>query len=232
MPVESVFNGEIKSFQENKTKKSKIQAIGKKANQGQLKDVPLKKSKDEDWSKQFKDVRKNHEENFKMFHTKSKRNKVAIVILSILLVITLFAIGIYSFIASLEINCYMMVHGAEAVCIVDGEEISKFRAPSNLQGNRVMELNIELRIDEPGRYKIKFIPECYQNGRLIDNTLIYNYNANLFYDGGDGYCYSKNEIQGRQTVSLCGGLILDYYYENTLNVNNFKLEFHVYLEKV
>ena len=66
----------------------------------------------------------------------------------------------------------------------------------------------------------------------MKNTLVYEQNVQLFYEGGDGYYYSSAPIKGNQTIYLCGGIILDYEYEDSLNVYNFKLDFHVYFEKV
>ena len=59
----------------------------------------------------------------------------------------------------------------------------------------------------------------------MENTLIYEPNFELFYEGGDGYYYSKNPIEGNQTIYICGGVILDSEYESSLNVDNFRMEY-------
>ena len=232
MPMDSYFNGPLDALQENKNKKPKINAIGKKANNNLNQELEKnkKKSKDNVWSDEFKSVKKNHEENVRTYLTKTKRNRMVIVALIIMILISISVLGIYSYITSLEINCHMIVHGVNATYIVNGEEIDRFRAPSNLQGNRILELNIQIRIEDPGYYNIRFVPKCYQKNKLMQNSLIYLANSNLFVEGDNGYFYSERPIKGNQTISLCGGIILDYNYENTLNVNNFRLEFHTYFE--
>ncbi len=184
-------------------------------------------------SDEISDLEKLNEQNIKSYRFKSKRNKVIISLLSVLLVLSIATIATFLIVSRLKTNCHMYIHGdVSAVFIVDGQEMDEFRTPSNLQGNRIFNLNIDIRIETSAEYRIKFTPKVYQKGVLISNTLIYKHNRELFYDGGDGYYYSINTIQGNQTISLCEGVILDYYYENTLNVDNFKLDFHVYFEKV
>ena len=125
----------------------------------------------------------------------------------------------------------MYAHGASVTFIVDGEEMDKFRAPANLQGNRVLLLDINIRIEEAGEYDIYFEPKAFQKGVEMNNVLIYEHNTDLFRDGGDGCYYSRVKISGNQTIFLCGGIMLDNAYENSLNVDNFKLDFHVYLNR-
>jgi len=184
-------------------------------------------------STELDDLEKLNEESFKTFRYKSKRNKVIIALLSVLLVISIATIVTLFVVSKLKTNCNFYIHGdVDAQFIINGKEMKEFRAPSNLQGNRVFNFDVELRIHSGGSYKIKIIAKCYQKGVLMSNTLIYKHNLDLFYDGGDGYCYSKDAINGNQTIFICEGVILDYVYEDTLNVDNFKLDFHVYLEKV
>lgn len=178
------------------------------------------------------DLEKLNEENIKSYRFKSKRNKVLIVILSVLLALSIAIIVTYAVITRLKTNCNMYIHGeVDAVFIINGEEIDEFRTPANLQGNSILELNIEVKILTNAAYKISFKPECYQKGVLMQNTLIYEHNTSLFYEGADGYYYSKHPIQGGQTIRLCGGVILDRDYEETLNVDVFKMDFRVYFEK-
>lgn len=179
------------------------------------------------------DLEKLNEENIKSYRFKSKRNKVIIAILSVLLAITIISIVAYMAISKLKTNCNFYIHGdVSAEFIIDGEKMDEFRSPSNLQGNRILKINIEVNIKSSGYYKVKFIPKCYQKNVLMKNTLIYEQNVNLFYEGGDGYYYSINPIAGDQKILLCQGIILDHDYENSLNVDNFRLDFDVYFEKV
>lgn len=222
-----------------KTIKPKINAIGKKAQS----DVKSKSSKSSNLNKNKEkesksiselsdDLEKLNEENVKAYQSRSKRSKVAIVLLVISLMIAITILSVYLAITKLQINCSMHVHGADAVFIVDGNELSEFRAPSDLRGNTTLKLDIKLKIEESGHFDIKFKPNCYQKDVLMKNTLIYEANLHMFREAEDGYYYSKQPISGNQTIRLCGGIILDYEYRNTLNVDNFKMEFHVYLEEV
>ena len=211
----------------SKTTKTTTKSGTKSASESEQKvKTKLAKSNEE-----INDLEKLNEENIKSYRYKSKRSKVVIVLLAVFLAIAIAIIGVYIGIIKLDANCYLNASGAEAVFIVDGEEMSKFRTPSNLQGNRTLKVDIKLKIEEGGEFKIKFILNGYQNKSPIENTLAYLH-GDLFYDGGDGYYYSKGTISGNQTIQLCEGIILDYYYENTLNANNFKLDFDVYLEKI
>ena len=182
---------------------------------------------------EISDLEKLNEQNIKSYRFKSKRNKVIISLLSVLLVISIVTIVTFLIVSRLKTNCHMFIHGdVSAEFIVDGQEMDEFRTPSNLQGNSILNLDIDIRINTNAEYRIKFTPKVYQKGVLLSNTLIYKHNSELFYDGGDGFYYSINPIQGNQTISLCEGVILDYDYRQTLNVDNFKLDFHVYFEKV
>jgi len=257
MPLDSSFTPTVEVVKDKKpaVQKPKINAIGKNTankakagskttkttsksstNSSSSKDVESKdkklRTKLTKSDVELTDLEKLNDENIKQFRFKSKRNKVVIVLLSIMLAISITAISVYFAITKLETNCNMIAHGAAATFIVDNQEMDKFRAPANLQGNRVLILDIDIRIEEAGEFAIYFTPKAYQKGVEMDNVLIYEHNTDLFYDGGDGCYYSKNKIEGNQTISLCNGIILDNAYENTLNVDNFRLDFHVYFERV
>ncbi len=243
IPLEASYSTPIKSSTTKTTStKPKINAIGKKATTKldnkssktttSKSSQAKKQTKDAKKDKRIEDLEKLNEENFKSFSTKTKRNKVVIVLLSIAIAIAIAVITAYVIIIKLDTNCAVHVHGANAVCLVGGEDLAEFRSPANLQGNSIFNIDLKLKINESGQFKIRFKPECFQNGALIENTLIYEANLELFFEDVDGYYTSKNPISGNQTIQLCGGIILDYNYENTLNVGNFKLDFHVYLEKI
>lgn len=179
------------------------------------------------------DLEKLNEENLKTFRFKNKREKVIIAVLSVLLIVAIVTIVSISLITRLKENCNFRIYGdVNAEFVINGEEMDEFRSPSNLQGNRIFEFDVDVKIKSGGYYYIKFIPLCYQKGVLMKNTLVYEQNINLFYEGGDGYYYSLSPIEGGQTIRLCSGVILDYDYEETLNVDNFKMDFCVYFEKV
>ena len=66
----------------------------------------------------------------------------------------------------------------------------------------------------------------------MKNVLIYEPNHDLFVEMLDGSYVTREPINGNQTITLCGGIILDYDYKDTLNVDNFRLFFHTYFEEV
>lgn len=227
MPMEKELSSSVKTFQDSK-KKSKINVIGNKPTK---RTNPKPEIDELEEIGQYGDAKRQNEEAIRNYHTKVKRNRVAIIILSVMLVLTVALLAIYIGAMSLETNCKMIIHNANATYIIDGKETNRFRAPSNLQGNRILKMEIQLRIDDPGQYKIKFQPRCYIKNQLLDNTLVYIFNTELFRDGGDGYFYTKDDvyINGHEVVTLCEGIILDYQYESSLNVDNFRMEFHTYV---
>lgn len=176
------------------------------------------------------DLEKLNEENIKTFSYNSKRSKVVIAILATLLVVAIAVIAVYIAILKMDANCFLSVTGGKAVFIVNGEEMSKFRTPADLQGNRTLAVNIDLRIEESGDFDVKFKIDAYQNGVLLENTLAY-WHGNQFFEGEDGYYYSKSTIAGGQLIDLCEGVCFDMIYENTLNADNFKLNFNVEIMK-
>lgn len=228
-PVKKKINAIGKSTEEKLKQKMRPQSSVAKNNDAQL------KAKLSGTNKEIEDLEKINEENIKSYKFKSKRNRVVIILLAVMLVVSIATIAVYLTIVRLESNCNFYVHGAEAKFYLNDEEMSKFRAPSNLQGNARLEINIELMFEESGTYEIKFIAKCYQKGVLMDNTLIYEfgddfYEGQLFYGEEDGYYYSDGPltVTSGQKVLLCRGVIFDSVYESTLNINNFKMDFHVY----
>jgi len=243
LPLDTSLNENSKPTSTNATNttKPKINAIGKKAtnvvknksqkNKAVLPDEVNRKSSTRSIDL-LDDLDRLNEENIKTFQTKSKRNKVVIVLLAISIAVAITVLSVYLAIIRMEINCRLYVHGADAVYYVDGEQMSSFRAPSDTQGNRILRFELELKIEESGYFNIKFHPECFQAGVALKNTLIYDANIEMFEEMPDGSFQSRTPIQGNQTIRLCGGVILDYSYKDTLNVNNFRMEFHTNLQKV
>ena len=242
MPLDSSFAPQIETIKEKKiSSKPKINAVGKSTG-SKTKTTSISRTNASSKSQKLRtklsksdvelaDLEKLNEENIKQYRFKSKRNKVVIVLLSVLLAIAITTIVVYMTIVKLENNCNLYAYGVDATFFVDDEELTKFRAPTNLQGDSRFIFELKVKINQGGRYNIKFIPNVYQKGVLISNTLIYGLNHELFREGGDGYYYSKAPIEGNQTILLCNGIILDKYYKRTLNVDNFKLDFNVYFEE-
>ena len=242
MPMDSSFEPLVEKVVDKKPTKQKITARGQQSTTAKstTKTTPKttnisKKSKARE---DLVDLEQMNQENINSYRFKSRRNRVLIVTLVILLVTAIAVISIFLAVSKLQTNCNFYAHGADASFIIDGEKLSQFRTPANIQGNSRLEMEIELQIKDSGMFNIKFVALCYQKGQLMNNTLIYTPTMELFkegalvYDENDPYYYSKQPIHGNQTIRLCGGVILDYEYRDSLNVDNFKLEFHVYLEKV
>ena len=173
-----------------------------------------------------------NEENLKTFRNKIKRNRFIIAMLVISIIAAVSTISAYIVIIKLNINCTFHINGASAAYILDGEEVSSFRTPTNIQGNSIFAINIKLKIRDSGYFNIVFKPECTYNGILMKNTLIYGANFEMFYEEGVGEFRSRLPIRGKQTILLCEGVVLDYDYKDKVNADNFRLKFYTYLEKV
>ena len=238
MPMEEVFTPPVQQTKspEKKTQtKPKIKAIGETSKNKVIKKKEFKENADISFGGDLRnklaedpvdldDLDKLNEENLKNFRFKAKRNKVVIIILAVLLAITVAGIGIFMWLSKLETNCNIIVHGAEATVFVNDVEMKTFRAPSNLQGNSSFMFTLKIRIEEGGKYKIRFVPKCYQKNLLMNNTVVRDHNFELFDEVGDGSYESIDVIKGFQTVELCGGIVLDRQYEDTLNVDNSRLQ--------
>lgn len=185
----------------------------------------------EDVKKVVDEFQRINEENIKVYRHKLRRNRVIISTLIILLLISIAATITTYIIFTLDRTCFMKVYGVEAECFVDGEKMTSFRVPSGIQGNRVLKIDIAIKIKGDETYNVKFKPFVYQKKELIRNTLVYQPNEDLFHANADGFYYSINPINGEDVVKLCGGIILDYHYEHTLNIDNFKMEFCIYIEE-
>lgn len=182
---------------------------------------------------ELQDLEKLNDDNLKKLTFRTKRNRVVIITLALLLVIAIASIIIYSTISKLENNCFLEVRGdASATYVIDGKELEKFRTPSNLQGNRILEFDTDIKIESSGSYYVHFQILCYQNEVLLNNTLVYNPNLELFELGLDGCYYSREMISGNQTVDLCQGVVLDMQYEHSLTVDNFTMKIITVFERV
>lgn len=174
-----------------------------------------------------------NEQNLRNFRARAKRNRAIIIVLTILLLLVIITIAILLGIARVANNSFLYVHGdANAVHIVDGNELSRFRTPGEITGNRLLEIDLDLKIESTGSYNVYFTIQVFQDDQELDNIIIYEPNRTLFSAGNDGYYYSKTFISGGQTIDLCQGVLIDYRYENILNINNFRMEVHTYIEPV
>ena len=218
MPLDQSFTPQTEKPTAKKPVKPKINVIGKKSNQ---KKQSNKKQQEENSKLRTKlksdsvdiaDLEKLNEENIKNYRFRHKRNKVIIVILAVLLVIAIAVITVFMVVNRLETNCDMIINGnADAVCFVNGEELSNFRTPANVQGNRVLNLDVDVQIKGSSSeyYNVKFYVITYQRGHIMSNTLIYKPNFNLFYENQDGSYSSSEPIRGNQQINICDGIILD-----------------------
>ena len=171
--------------------------------------------------------------NTRLIRGKLRRNKVIISVLLILLLVSLATIIVAYVFLNLDKTCYVNVVGdVSADCIVDGHSITSFRVPSSIKGNRVLKLDIDLKINEPGDYNIKYKAVCFQDEDVLANTQIYQPNEELFQAVGNGYYGLIAPVEGGKVIDLCGGVIIDYHYEESLNVNNFSMQFEIIIEKV
>lgn len=168
----------------------------------------------------MEDLESLNEKNLKQYRFRSRRNKMIITVLVILLTISLTIISTYAIVTRLENNCWLYVSGANAKYVVDGKERNKFRCPQAISGNRTYVLNVDLKIQSDS-YNIRFKVEIYQNELLLENTLL-DYDQDYFRRGNDGFYYSINKMSG--TVDLFDRVIIDSAYENTLNISNFRME--------
>lgn len=171
--------------------------------------------------------------NVKTLKNKLRRNKVLITVLLILLIASLVTILIAYIFLNLDKTCKINIQGdSSAVCVVDGYEMKSFRVPSSIRGNRILKLDIDLKLKGNAKYNIKYKAICFQDEDVLANTQIYKPNEVVFEAGVNGYYQSIEPIVGGKTIDLCGGIIIDYHYEDSLNVKNFSMEFVIIVEKV
>ena len=151
----------------------------------------------------------------------------------ILLIASLVTILIAYIFLNLDKTCKINIQGdSSAVCVVDGYEMKSFRVPSSIRGNRILKLDIDLKLKGNAKYNIKYKAICFQDQDVLANTQIYKPNEIMFEAGVNGYYQSIEPIVGGKTIDLCGGIIIDYHYEDSLNVKNFSMEFVIIVEKV
>ena len=194
MPLDSSFSSLLDEYDRQRAQaKQKINAIGKKAKDKIKQESPKKEAIPKPrrevnrYAEGLEDLEKINEDNLQNVRYKSRRNKVIITLLSVFLVIAVATVAVYVVITKLQTNCNMYVYGARADYVVNGMSIDEFRAPSGLEGNRILKFEIKLKIKEFGKFKIKYTPRCFKNDVELENVLIYGCNFDLCYEGGDGY---------------------------------------------
>lgn len=179
----------------------------------------------------LKDLEAVNEENIKKYRSRSARNRFVIIVLVILLLLATIGVGIVVSSIYMENTCFLYSYGTNIQFIVDGKELTKFRAPSNVGGNTCYNVNLSAKVKVAGTYRIKYSIKVYQNNELLKNIRIYEPGEN-FTNGEDGFYYSKTALtfNSGDEVKFCKGIVIDSDYVYTLNINNFKMEMYVYFE--
>lgn len=176
------------------------------------------------------DLESLNEQNILQHGFRSRRNKVIIYILAALLIVAVAVITVYAAVLRLKNTCFLYIEGADAAYIVDGQELSEFRAPQGITGNIFYQFDLDLKINSGGEYYVKFKIELYQGDEQLDNVIVYpETTGGIFREGSDGYHYSRNKVSGNQTINMCQGVLIDIAYKDTLNINNFKMTIYTYL---
>ena len=193
-------------------------------------------SKLKDKSISNQDLERMNEEKIRSQSFRGTRNRVIIIALSVLLVISIVAIVLYSLTLESDANCFLYIDkdsGVKASYIVNNEEMSEFRTPGNFRGGAIFEVDIDLKISSSGQYKITYYFECYVDGRLMDNVLVYQPNYDLFYpDNSTNSYYTLYPVNGNQTISLSDGVVIDSAYSSYVDQYNFTLKLYTKIEKI
>jgi len=216
---------------------SKINAIGAKAKQTTAKkSTTTKKPATESTTKRVKDVEdlsKLNEESISSHSFRHKRNQVLIAILAVLLALSIAFIIVFATVTKVEHNSFIYIHGdVDATCLINGDELTEFKAPANIRGDCILNLNVDVNIKSTGNYHVKFIINCYAGDVPLNQVVVYepNTTTNGFTFKADGYYHSRDVITGGQIVSLCQGIALNEH-DTAVTDDNFKLEIHIYIER-
>lgn len=225
-----------KKKRERKLKKQKEQTkeiLDENAQNTLKKEVrPVERTKLTTSNMNIRELEELTEQNIRQFKHRSRRNRAIIITLIVVLLIAITAVAVYARMIYLQNNCFLYTHGnVDAVYIVDGMEAKRFRTPAGLQGNRILRVDFDLSIEDSGNFEIRFRVDVYQSNELLENCFVY-LPGDDFYDGRNGYYYTREPVSGNAQYDLCSGVILDNAYEDTLNTENFKLEFHTYISRV
>ena len=237
LPLDTYFQSpETARYRNFSSAKPKITAIGKSTSDKVKNHQRLKSNKSKlDVSVPLEtmneaELEKLNDDTIKNYSYRARRNRTIIIILIILLSLSLLAFGVFFAVTELGANCYINVHGnIDCSTYVDGQKLSSFRTPTNVQGNRIFEFNTDLEINAQGSFKVSYTLKVYQNNVLLENTQVIKQNSNFVYNATTKRYESQENISGGKRVDLLEGVTLDWEYEKSLNVNNFKLELNIYI---
>ncbi len=187
------------------------------------------------------DLEDVNEQNIKNYRVRNTRNKAIIVILTILLIIVVAVISILVSTIYYENNSFLYVHGSvDAVYIVEGEEMERFRTPTSIKGNRCLDIDIYVQVRQSGLYNVNFSIEVYAGEERLQNVIARNYDRRFIEssvtDGDNTYMIYRSEnpinFSYDNSFRICDGILLDAQYEDVLNFENFHMEIHTYFERV
>ncbi len=171
------------------------------------------------------------DQNIKTRSNRGIRNKTIIIVLSVLIAVVLIAIAVFASGGRSNGNCDFYVKGdGKAAYIVDGKEMNSFKLVRGISGNRIVEIDTELKITSLGNYDVIFWVEVYQNSTLLEGIDLLSWNASLFERRSDGKYYSRDILEGNEIYHLFNGVAIPKNYEQTLNDKNFSLK--VYTEMI
>lgn len=172
------------------------------------------------------ELEKLNEAKIKSRGYRGKRNGFIIIILSVLLAIAITAIVLMVAFRKKETNCTLKVRGdASAVYLVNGEELSEFKSPYQIQANRVLRLDVDLKIESSGEYYVEFAVEIYQGSLLLSGIQLLGADTLMFEMASDGMTYrSRGVVDGNQTIQLFTGIAIDSTNAEGLNDMNFRME--------
>ncbi len=199
-----------------------------------IKSQPSLKTKLKSKSIELMELEEINEQNIKNYKARNTRNKALIVILSVLLAISVATIAILLTMTYYRNNSFLYIHGGvDAVYLVDGKETDKFRTPNDVQGNRLLDIDIEVKMKEAGTFNIRYVIEVYQGDTRVENLDVPNFDSR-FIKGTNASFTSESAItlKYNDTILLCSGILFDSQYEDSLNIDNFRMEIHIYFERV
>lgn len=199
-------------------------------------DTTKKTSKLADKSVKNKELEKINEEQLNTRGYRGTRNKVIIISLVVLIVISIIGVILYSLTMKSDANCFLYLskpNDVDAHYVVNNQNINEFRTPSALREGVVYDLDIELKISTPGQYNIKYYYECYVNGALTDCVLNYELDWDMFRrDDATNTYYTIQPVDGNATIKLTGGLAIQSDYVNRISTQNFRMRIFTIIEKV
>ncbi len=216
------------------SKPKKPEVVEEKKEPAVPKEKKSKKLTEEKISNQ--DLEKLNEEKIQSHSFRSTRNKVIIVMLVVLILISVIGVALYAMTLKSDANCFLYMNkkgNVNASFIVEKQQITEFRTPNGLTGNRTFEVDINLKISSGGDYKISFYYECYLGDELMQNILPYEPNREMFRKNNSTNTFeSIGTIKGYQTIDIMEGVAIDARYVNRVNPNNFKFKLYLTIEKV